>query len=126
MMYTQTPSGQRVMNLKQIAPRYEVVPPELYDGTESVVADLCNALIALDHEIAPFATTDERREARRVAAPDHGVRRGPRGRSVSIRAVFDRRFAATTRVRLSGCLRAIARRATGARVSWAPQREVSA
>jgi hypothetical protein len=63
MMHMQIPSGRHVMNLRQIAPLYEVVAPELYEGTESVVADLCTqSLIAAlgNHEGAPIlmATSD--------------------------------------------------------------------
>ena len=100
------------MNLMQIAPLYEVMPPELYGGTEGVVADLRDALIELGHEVAPFAAADERRKARLVAARDHRVRRELRGGSARaaitrmpfrdrgrVRAVFDRRFEGTTMAR---------------------------
>jgi glycosyltransferase involved in cell wall biosynthesis len=43
------------MRIAQIAPLIETVPPELYGGTERVVAALCNALVAAGHDVTLFA-----------------------------------------------------------------------
>lgn len=43
------------MRVAQIAPLYETVPPERYGGTERVIAGLCDALVARDHEVTLFA-----------------------------------------------------------------------
>jgi len=62
------------MHIAQIAPLYESVPPKLYGGTEQVVADLCDALVAAGHEVTLFATADSHTRARLVAVRDRGLR----------------------------------------------------
>ena len=62
------------MNIAQIAPLYEAVPPKLYGGTERVVANLCDALIELGHEVTLFAAADARTKARLVAVRDQSIR----------------------------------------------------
>jgi len=62
------------MNIAQIAPLYEAVPPKLYGGTERVVAHLCDALIELGHEVTLFAAADSRTKARLVAVRDQPIR----------------------------------------------------
>jgi glycosyltransferase involved in cell wall biosynthesis len=62
------------MNIAQIAPLYEAVPPKLYGGTERVVAHLCDALIELGHEVTLFAAADARTKARLVAVRDQAIR----------------------------------------------------
>jgi Glycosyltransferase Family 4 len=72
------------MRIAQIAPLYEAVPPKLYGGTERVVANLCNALSDLGHEVILFAAADARTKAapgsqpapvRSRRAPEHAPRR---------------------------------------------------
>ncbi len=62
------------MKIAQIAPLYEAVPPKLYGGTERVVAHLCDALIALGHDVTLFAAADARTTARLVAVRDQAIR----------------------------------------------------
>lgn len=62
------------MNIAQIAPLYEAVPPKLYGGTERVVAHLCDALVELGHEVTLFASADARTKARLVPARDQAIR----------------------------------------------------
>jgi glycosyltransferase involved in cell wall biosynthesis len=51
------------MRIAQIAPLTESVPPQLYGGTERVVAFLTNALVDGGHEVTLFASGDSRTRA---------------------------------------------------------------
>ncbi|MGH8137589.1 MAG: glycosyltransferase family 4 protein [Steroidobacteraceae bacterium] len=62
------------MNIAQIAPLYEAVPPKLYGGTERVVAHLCDALTELGHDVTLFAASDARIKGRLFAARDQAIR----------------------------------------------------
>lgn len=62
------------MNIAQIAPLYEAVPPKLYGGTERVVAHLCDALVELGHEVTLFATADAHTKAHLVPVRDQAMR----------------------------------------------------
>ncbi len=46
------------MQIAQIAPLMEVVPPKLYGGTERIVAYLTDELVAMGHEVTLFASGD--------------------------------------------------------------------
>jgi len=65
------------MNIAQIAPLYEAVPPWLYGGTERVVAHLCDSLVELGHEVTLFAAADAHTRARLVATRDQSLRLDP-------------------------------------------------
>jgi len=65
------------MKIAQIAPLYESVPPQLYGGTERVVAHLCDALVDLGHEVTLFASGDSRTKAQLVAVRDQALRLDP-------------------------------------------------
>jgi len=65
------------MKIAQIAPLYESVPPQLYGGTERVVANLCNALTELGHEVVLFAAADARTKAHLVPVRDRALRLDP-------------------------------------------------
>ena len=52
------------MEIAQIAPLTEAVPPRLYGGTERVVSWLTEELIALGHEVTLFASGDSMTSAR--------------------------------------------------------------
>jgi glycosyltransferase involved in cell wall biosynthesis len=56
------------MKIAQVAPLCESVPPQLYGGTERVVAFLSDALVGRGHEVTLFASGDSRTRARLVAA----------------------------------------------------------
>lgn len=62
------------MNIAQIAPLYEAVPPRLYGGTERVVAHLCDALVELGHDVTLFASADAHTKARLFAVRDQAIR----------------------------------------------------
>lgn len=62
------------MNIAQIAPLYEAVPPKLYGGTERVVAHLCDALTELGHDVTLFAASDARIKGTLFAARDQAIR----------------------------------------------------
>jgi glycosyltransferase involved in cell wall biosynthesis len=62
------------MNIAQIAPLYEAVPPRFYGGTERVVAYLCDALVELGHEVTLFSSADARTTARLVPVRDQAIR----------------------------------------------------
>ena len=46
------------MQIAQLAPLTEAVPPKLYGGTERVISWLTEELIALGHDVTLFASGD--------------------------------------------------------------------
>jgi glycosyltransferase involved in cell wall biosynthesis len=56
------------MRIAQVAPLAESVPPQLYGGTERVVAFLTDELVRLGHDVTLFASADSRTTARLVPA----------------------------------------------------------
>ena len=65
------------MNIAQIPPLFERVPPKLYGGTERIVAYLSDALVALGHDVTLFASADAITSARLVAVRDQALRLDP-------------------------------------------------
>jgi len=55
------------MNIAQVAPLFEAVPPKSYGGTERVVHYLTEALVRQGHNVTLFASGDSRTSARLVA-----------------------------------------------------------
>jgi glycosyltransferase involved in cell wall biosynthesis len=51
------------MQIAQIAPLTEAIPPKLYGGTERVVSWLTEELVALGHEVVLFASGDSQTSA---------------------------------------------------------------
>lgn len=51
------------MKIAQVAPLFESVPPVAYGGTERVVANLVDELLACGHEVTLFASADSRSRA---------------------------------------------------------------
>jgi glycosyltransferase involved in cell wall biosynthesis len=62
------------MNIAQVAPLYERVPPALYGGTERVVSDLCEELVRRGHGVTLFASGDSITAAALVAAAPRALR----------------------------------------------------
>nr|WP_298372959.1 glycosyltransferase family 4 protein [uncultured Halomonas sp.] len=56
------------LRIAQIAPVIFPVPPIHYGGTERIVHDLTEALVALGHEVTLFASSDSRTSARLITA----------------------------------------------------------
>jgi glycosyltransferase involved in cell wall biosynthesis len=54
------------MKIAQVAPLAESVPPQLYGGTERVVAYLADELVRLGHDVTLFASADSKTSARLV------------------------------------------------------------
>jgi glycosyltransferase involved in cell wall biosynthesis len=52
------------MKIAQVSPLYEAVPPKLYGGTERVVSNLTEELVALGHDVTLFASGDSVTEAK--------------------------------------------------------------
>ena len=52
------------MQIAQIAPLTEAIPPKLYGGTERVISWLTDELVALGHEVVLFASGDSQTSAR--------------------------------------------------------------
>ena len=69
------------MQIAQIAPLMEAVPPKLYGGTERIVAYLTDELVAMGHEVTLFASGD----SSTTANLDPGCERALRTRSNSPR-----------------------------------------
>lgn len=65
------------MKIAQVAPLYESVPPQLYGGTERVVANLCDALVDDGHDVTLFSAADARTKAKLVAVRDRAIRLDP-------------------------------------------------
>lgn len=65
------------MKIAQIAPLYEDIPPKLYGGTERVVANLCDSLCDLGHDVVLFAAAGARTKARLIATREQALRLDP-------------------------------------------------
>src|SRR5215469_4404134 len=52
------------MQIAQIAPLTEAIPPKLYGGTERVISWLADELVALGHEVVLFASGDSQTSAK--------------------------------------------------------------
>ena len=65
------------MKIAQIPPLYEAVPPRLYGGTERVVANLCDALVDLGHDVTLFSSAEARTRAKLVVVRDQAIRLDP-------------------------------------------------
>ncbi len=73
LAYSSSPH-EGLVNIAQIAPLSEAVPPKLYGGTERVVAYLCDALIDCGHDVTLFAAADSHTRARLVSGRDQPIR----------------------------------------------------
>jgi glycosyltransferase involved in cell wall biosynthesis len=76
------------MHIAQIAPLAEAVPPKLYGGTERVVANLCDALVQLGHEVTLFAAADAHTDAKLIPMRDCAIRLDPAPLKSDIAAHF--------------------------------------
>jgi glycosyltransferase involved in cell wall biosynthesis len=65
------------MRIAQVSPLYEAVPPRLYGGTERVVAQLCDALVELGHDVTLFACAEAQTRARLWPVRDQAMRLDP-------------------------------------------------
>jgi glycosyltransferase involved in cell wall biosynthesis len=65
------------MRIAQIPPLYESVPPQLYGGTERVVAHLCDSLVDLGHDVTLFSSADARTKAQLIPVRDRALRLDP-------------------------------------------------
>ena len=68
------------MRIAQVSPLAESVPPELYGGTERIVACLTDELVALGHDVTLFASGDSRTRAELHAVGEEALRLAPRQR----------------------------------------------
>src|ERR1044072_4522766 len=76
------------MHIAQIAPLAEAVPPKLYGGTERVVANLCDALVQLGHQVTLFAAADAHTRAKLIPMRDCAIRLDPAPLKSDIAAHF--------------------------------------
>jgi glycosyltransferase involved in cell wall biosynthesis len=65
------------MRIAQVAPLYEAVPPQLYGGTERIVACLTDTLVDLGHAVTLFASGDSQTRATLVPVRDRAIRLDP-------------------------------------------------
>ncbi|RQH09616.1 glycosyltransferase family 4 protein [Paraburkholderia dinghuensis] len=70
------------MRIAQIAPLHEAVPPKLYGGTERVVSNLTEALVAQGHDVTLFASGDSVTSAKLEAFWPQALRLDPTIRDV--------------------------------------------
>ena len=61
--------GGRPLRIAQVAPLYERVPPELYGGTERIVAYLTDELVRRGHLVTLFASGDSAVPGARLESP---------------------------------------------------------
>jgi glycosyltransferase involved in cell wall biosynthesis len=64
----------QVMKIAQVAPLYESCPPQLYGGTERVVAYVTDELVRIGHEVTLFASGDSRTSAMLEPGCDYALR----------------------------------------------------
>lgn len=62
------------LRIAQVAPLSESVPPQLYGGTERVVATLTDELVRRGHEVTLFASGDSRTDATLVSLAPKALR----------------------------------------------------
>src|SRR4029077_7676586 len=65
------------MQIAQVAPLFESVPPKLYGGTERVVSYLTEELVRQGHEVTLWASGDSETAARLVPACPRALWRDP-------------------------------------------------
>ena len=68
------------MRIAQVAPLYESCPPQLYGGTERVVAYLTEELVRQGHEVTLFASGDSQTDAILRAPCERALRLNPQCR----------------------------------------------
>lgn len=62
------------MKIGMIAPLFESCPPQLYGGTERVVANLCNGLVQKGHDVTLFASGDSQTQAKLISITPQSLR----------------------------------------------------
>jgi glycosyltransferase involved in cell wall biosynthesis len=62
------------LRIAQVAPLFESVPPEMYGGTERVVSNLTEELLALGHSVTLFASGGSRTGARLIPSEWRSLR----------------------------------------------------
>ena len=65
------------MRIAQVAPLFEAVPPKLYGGTERVVSNLTEELVAMGHDVTLFASGDSVTSAKLDAVWPQAIRLDP-------------------------------------------------
>ena len=65
------------MQIAQVAPLMEAVPPKLYGGTERIVAYLTDELVAMGHEVTLFASGDSSTTANLEPGCERALRLDP-------------------------------------------------
>ncbi|HJU06629.1 MAG TPA: glycosyltransferase family 4 protein [Nitrospiraceae bacterium] len=82
------------MNIAQVAPLSESVPPKQYGGSERIVSYLTEELIRLGHEVTLFASADSKTGARLHPICPHGIRlnKDPFRRDIFLTLLLERAF----------------------------------
>ncbi len=62
-----------MMKIAQVAPIWYRIPPKKYGGTELVVTNLTEGLVAKGHEVTLFATADSQTKARLIPTTPIGI-----------------------------------------------------
>jgi glycosyltransferase involved in cell wall biosynthesis len=65
------------MRIAQVSPLYESVPPQAYGGTERVVSNLTEELVAQGHDVTLFASGDSVTRARLIPCSNRSLRLDP-------------------------------------------------
>src|SRR5436305_1457775 len=86
------------MQIAQVAPLTEAIPPKLYGGTERVVAWLVDELVALGHDVTLFASGDSKTRATLMPVWPYAFRLGrPRTDAGAVQALLLETMAACAR-----------------------------
>lgn len=67
-------NSMTTLNIAQVAPLYESVPPKRYGGTERVVSYLTEELVAMGHQVTLFASGDSVTKATLIPACERSLR----------------------------------------------------
>jgi len=83
------PPAARPLRIAQLSPLYEAVPPQLYGGTERIVAHLTEELVRRGHAVTLFASGDSQSSARLRAVVPEALRLGEAGRDMLVPHVVE-------------------------------------
>jgi glycosyltransferase involved in cell wall biosynthesis len=78
----------RPLKIALISPLCEAVPPQMYGGTERVVAHLADALVELGHDVTLFASGDACTNAELIAVRESALRLDPNPLKSEVAAHF--------------------------------------
>jgi len=76
------------MRIALLAPFEESVPPQKYGGTELVVANIAETLVAMGHQVYLLATGDSKTKAHLIPTFAESIRKNPLAQNTEVREAF--------------------------------------